>query len=194
MALAAPETYKKIILQRRTKRLNTGPTQSSGPGGVAALKMVLTVTLIRPLKMLFMEPIVGFLSVYIAFNFSVLFGFFGAFPLVFQDVYGFDRGSAGLPWLAVLGGCLLSCVTTIGIDKTIYRKHYLRSLADGRNGAVAPEHRLYAAMLGSLGLPIGLFWFAWTAKKGVHWISPVLAIVPFAWGNLTLFVSIFPIF
>lgn len=44
-------------------------------------------------------------------------------------------------------------------------------------------------MIGSLGLPIGLFWFAWTAKREVHWISPVLAAVPFAWGNLCIFVS-----
>ena len=42
---------------------------------------------------------------------------------------------------------------------------------------------------GSLGLPIGIFWFAWTSRREVHWISPVLAIIPFAWGNLCVFVG-----
>jgi hypothetical protein len=44
-------------------------------------------------------------------------------------------------------------------------------------------------MIGSWGIPVGLFWMAWTADKGVHWIVPVLATVPFAWGNICLFMS-----
>jgi hypothetical protein len=36
---------------------------------------------------------------------------------------------------------------------------------------------------------VGLFWFAWTARHDVHWISPVLAAIPFAWGNLCIFIS-----
>jgi hypothetical protein len=27
-------------------------------------------------------------------------------------------------------------------------------------------------------------WFAWTADKQVHWISPVIAAAPFAWKIL----------
>lgn len=44
-------------------------------------------------------------------------------------------------------------------------------------------------MIGSLGLPIGLFWYAWSARASVSWASPVVAIFPFAWGNLCVFVS-----
>lgn len=43
-------------------------------------------------------------------------------------------------------------------------------------------------MFGSIGIPLGLFWFGWTADKGVHWAVPVVAAIPFAWGNLLLFV------
>ena len=153
---------------------------------------MLTITLIRPVHMIFTEPIVGFFSLYIAFNFAVLFGYFDAFPIVFQGVYGMGRGTSSLPWLAVLVGCCISVITVIVIDKTMYRKRYLESKAQGRNGMVAPEHRLYVSMLGSLGLPIGLFWFGWTSRSDVHWISPTLAAIPFAWGNLCVFVS-FPI-
>jgi hypothetical protein len=32
-------------------------------------------------------------------------------------------------------------------------------------------------------------WFAWTARRSIHWASPVLAAVPFAWGNLCIFLS-----
>ena len=34
-----------------------------------------------------------------------------------------------------------------------------------------------------------LFIFAWTARDHVHWIWPTLAGIPFAWGNLCLFLS-----
>lgn len=34
-----------------------------------------------------------------------------------------------------------------------------------------------------------LFWFAWSARQDVHWIVPVIAGIPFAWGNLLVFVS-----
>lgn len=42
-------------------------------------------------------------------------------------------------------------------------------------------------MIGSAGLPAGLFWFGWTARPDMHWLCPVVAIVPFAWGNFCLF-------
>ena len=182
------ETYKRIILQKRAKALGL-PTPPKGPTGLAAMKVLLTITLIRPIHMIFTEPIVGFTSLYIGFNFSVLFGFFDAFPIVFEGVYGFDIGQAGLPWISVLIGSIFSVVTVIYVDRITFTKEYHKSHKEGKGGLVAPEHRLYAAMMGSFGLPIGLFWFGWTSRRDVHWISPVLAAVPFAWGNLCVFVS-----
>lgn len=188
-SLGMKETYKKFILQKRAKRLGIPPPPKVGPSGLAAIKFLIIVTLFRPIRMLFTEPIVFFFSLYIGFNFSVLFGFFDAFPIVFEGVYHFDNGFSGLTFLGIGFGCCLGVATAIVIDRLRYHKDYLQSRKDGRSGVVAPEHRLYAAMIGSFGLPVGLFWFAWTAREGVHWISPVLATVPFAWGNISIFIS-----
>ncbi|TAQ83895.1 hypothetical protein B7494_g7775 [Chlorociboria aeruginascens] len=187
--LFGSETYKKTILLRRAKKLGLPAPPSPFPTPAAKMKFLLTVTLIRPLHMLVVEPIVGFLSLYIAFNFSVLFSFFAAFPYVFESVYGFNREQSGLVFLAIGVGCLLAVVTVLLCDHFLYQPQYRLSQSEGRNGVVVPEHRLYPAMLGSFGLPISLFWFAWTAKSSVHWASPVVAAVPFAWGNLSIFVS-----
>ena len=73
-SLGMKETYMKIILQKKMTALNGVPPPKTGPSGLTALKFLLTVTLVRPVYMLFAEPIVGFLSVYIGFNFAVLFG------------------------------------------------------------------------------------------------------------------------
>ena len=188
-SLGTKETYKKIILQKRARRMGIPPPAKVGPSGLAAVRFMITVTLFRPVKMLFTEPIVFFFSLYTGFNFSVLFGFFDAFPLVFGNVYHFEPGFTGLTFLGIGFGCCAGAVTAVLINRLWYRKEYLKSHKEGRGGSVAPEHRLYAAMMGSFGLPIGLFWFAWTSRKDIHWISPVLATVPFAWGNLCVFNS-----
>lgn len=36
------------------------------------------------------------------------------------------------------------------------------------------------------------FRFAWSARPSVHWIAPILAGIPFGWGNVCLFVSGLP--
>jgi len=138
--------------------------------------------------MLITEPIVGFLSLYVAFNFAVLFAFFAAFPFVFESVYGFDTEQAGLVFLAIGVGCALAVPTVITCDYYLYQPRFRASKAAGKGGVVAPECRLYPAMMGSVGLPLGLFWFAWTAKRDVSWASPVVAAIPFAWGNLSIFI------
>ena len=38
-------------------------------------------------------------------------------------------------------------------------------------------------------LPISLFWFGWTARRGVHWIVPIIAGFPFGCSMMLLFVG-----
>jgi hypothetical protein len=45
----------------------------------------------------------------------------------------------------------------LGCDWYLYQPRVKASKAQGGNGVVAPEYRLYPAMVGSFGLPIGLF-------------------------------------
>jgi len=190
MALAAwlpvlflEETYLKVIVARRKQKEATAEHQAKPPAATL-LSGVLFITLLRPMKMLLTEPIVAFLSLFIAFNFAVIFMFFSSVPYVFGLVYRFDREDTGLVFLAVGLGCTLAVPTVIILDRVVYQREWRRS-----PGKVAPEHRLWAAMLGAFGIPVGLFWFAWSSKASVHWIVPVLGMVPFAWGNLCIFIS-----
>lgn len=207
------ETYKPIILKRRRKQLGI-PEAPESTDGRGALRKFLTVTLFRPIMMLVTEPIVAFFSLYVAVDFGILFTFFASFPLVYSRVYHFNAGQIGLTFLPIMVGCLIATVTCLLCDSLLYKKHLARintvdpsdenfesDKETSPNSApqlpppmkhVEPEHRLYAAMVGSFGLPIGLFWFAWTAGTGVHWASPALATVVFAWGNLCVFVGSIP--
>ncbi|TQS32492.1 hypothetical protein Golomagni_07189, partial [Golovinomyces magnicellulatus] len=111
--------------------------------------------------------------------------FFAAIPYTMSTVYGFTIEQSGLVFLSVAVGCALGLVTVIVCDV----KYYKPQVANFPVGKVPPEFRLYSAIIGSFGLPIGLFWFAWTAKANISWASPVVAIVMYQWGNLCVFIS-----
>jgi hypothetical protein len=183
------ETYKKTILQKRAKMLGIPPPPNLLPPGLARVKFLLFVTVLRPLRMLATEPIVAYFSMYTAFNFAVLFSFFTAFPIVFEGVYKFNIGEGGLTFLGIGLGCCMATGIFILMDRLTYRKKTLAARAKGDFAHLPPEQRLHSAMLGSFLLPIGLFWFAWTAREDVHWIVPILATVPFAIGNTLVFCS-----
>lgn len=52
---------------------------------------------------------------------------------------------------------------------------------------VPPEYRLLAPCVGGFLLPISLFWFGWTADKGVSWPCPLFAAIFFGMGSYVTF-------
>jgi hypothetical protein len=189
-ALGMRETYKKTIMTKRSKKLGTIPPPA-GPSGLAALKFLLNITFLRPLHMLGTEPIVIAWSLYIGFSFAVVYSFFAAFPYVYSSVYGFDVTENGLTFLSIAVGSLIGSVHVILVDRLQWRKKFVAWKKQGNTEKCPPEYRLYGAMVGSFVLPIGLFWFAWTARPGTHWIVSVVAGIFTAWGNMCIFVRLF---
>ncbi|KAJ5106417.1 hypothetical protein N7456_003092 [Penicillium angulare] len=181
--LMARETFHPVLKRRRAKELGL-PLPTSQPLSSKA-RLFATVALLRPIQMLLTEPIVAFVCLYVACEFATLFCFFAAVPLVFGGVYGFGLEDSGLVFLAIVVGCLLGAVTVLLCDVFLYR----RKAAKLQGQQIPAEFRLYPALIGSIGLPIGLFWFGWTSKASIHWASPTVAIMLFAWGNLCVFVS-----
>jgi MFS family permease len=185
LLLFTSETSKKELLNRRAKA--RGLSQAPKPPLRVALKMLLVITFFRPLKMLLVEPIVAFIALYVAFAFGVLFAFFTAYPFVFENIYGFDIGSTNLPFISIFVGTLVAVLTFFIFDKTLYKK----AMAKCAPGAMpAAEKRLYNCLVGSFGISLGLFWFAWTARTEVHWIVPIIAGLSFGWGMTCLLVSV----
>lgn len=110
-ALFSPETYAKVILKKRA--IKRGLPQPPKPPPKQVLRTLLLVALLRPMHMMFFEPIVGWMSLYTAFAFGILFGFFDAFPYVFGGIYNFDLEQIGLTYLGIIVGELLAVVTYV---------------------------------------------------------------------------------
>jgi MFS family permease len=179
------ETSHKEILRRRA--VKRGISQPPQPSPAAALKMLVQITFLRPVKMLVAEPIVSFMALYTSYAFGVLFALFTAYPYIFMGVYGFTTGETGLAFLGIFIGTLLAVLTFFIFDRTVYQKARSRA-PPGKSPA--PEERLYTSMVGSFGIPISLFGIAWTSRPDIHWIVPVVAGVPFGWGMSSLFVCL----
>lgn len=138
--------------------------------------------------MLFTETIVTLFDLYVALNFGLLNAFFPAFPYVFREVYGLSLVSIGLTFLGQAVGSICGFFIVVAFDRYYYQPRS-RAIKANEKGPkkLAPEQRLWIAMLGAPMLPISLFWFGWTARPSIHWISPVAAEAFFSCGNLLIF-------
>lgn len=116
------ETYKKVILQRRAKKAarQAGTSLPPGPNAWQVAKTFLTATLTRPVHMLVTEPIVALFSLYVAFNFAVLYLFFAAFTYVWTLKYGFDIGQQGLTFIGMGVGVLIGFGLLVLNTKKVY--------------------------------------------------------------------------
>jgi hypothetical protein len=63
-------------------------------------------------------------------------------------------------------------------------------LTDANDGKGLPEYRLPTLFITSWFIPIGLFWYGWSAQAKLHWIMPVLGTVWFGLGVVSSFVAI----
>jgi hypothetical protein len=53
------------------------------------------------------------------------------------------------------------------------------------------EARLYFACVEAILLPIGLFWFGWTARPTIHWVVPSLGIGCAIVGIFSIYLATF---
>ena len=61
----------------------------------------------RPFLLCFTEPILLCTNMYLGLIYAILYTWFEAFPLVFNNLYHFDLGSSGLTFLGLLVGAVI---------------------------------------------------------------------------------------
>lgn len=102
-----------------------------------------------------------------------------------------SRQQAGLVFIAPWLGNLLGVLIYFRILKPQYeaRQHAIL-IQSGGKGRIPPEGRLPGVSLASLFTPIGMFWFALSARPDVHWFVPILSGVPVGVGMTLLQLSL----
>lgn len=182
------ETYGPAILRTRAAKLRkeTGDerwhfTAERAAGETRTPKQIFLMALIRPLRMLFLQPIVTVCALYIATLYGLMYILFTTFTFVYEDQYGFSSVGAGLSFLASGIGMLMGLSIVGNASDRLWR----RAVVVGREKA---ELRLHWLMVGpaSLLVPAGLFIYGWTAYYKVHWIAPMIGSAVMSLGMIII--------
>ncbi|EAU29952.1 hypothetical protein ATEG_09761 [Aspergillus terreus NIH2624] len=150
------ETYAPVILVRKAATLR----RQTRNWGIHAkqdeveveLKELLRNNFGRPIKMLITEPILLLVSLYISFIYGLIYALLGAYPVVFQGVYGMNMGVGGLAFVGLILGELLG-----GVFILMLQGSYARKLAANGDRPI-PEWRLPPAIVGAVAFTGGMFW------------------------------------
>lgn len=180
------ETYEPVLLARRVKELQkeTGnPNLRSKLDPGISQKEFFIRAIVRPCKMLIFSPIVLIFSIYMAVVYGYLYLLFTTLTLVFELDYGFSQGTVGLTFLGIGIGSMLGIVIFGALSDRL-----VKALSKG--GEMKPEYRLPPLIPGSLFIPMGLFWYGWSAQHHLHWIMPIIGTMWVGFGMLATFMPI----
>lgn len=146
-------------------------------------KDVAMMTLVKPITLNFLEPMVFLLNLYTALIYGLLYIWFESFPIVFTEIYSFSLSQEGLAYIGILVGAF------IVLPPFFWYLHRYVEPQSNAAGELKPEKRLPAAFVGAFCIPICLFWFDWSAGR-THWIMPIVGSAWFSIGAFLLFTSV----
>ena len=180
------ESFAPVILERKTRRLRkeTGNSALRSKLSTGNPKEELKLAIVRPIKLLFLTPIVTLTSLYVAITYGILYLLITTFSFVYTSQYHFGEGIVGLSFLPAGIGMMIGVVTFGMVSDMMVKK----SQAAGTE--LKPEIRIKPILTIPCGvaLPIGLFIYGWAADKAVHWIVPMIGVVIFTAGLMGVMV------
>lgn len=182
------ETYAPVILEEKVTRLrkSTGnPALRSKLSTDTTKSALIKRSSVRPLKLLFLSPIVLLLSTYAAVSYGILYLLFTTFTFVFEQTYHFATSIVGLAYIGIGLGFFTGAMLISPASDRILRRKREAGLE------MKPEDRLnyLLTMPGAFCLPAGLFIYGWSADKHTHWIVPIVGTFFAGIGILSSMVS-----
>ena len=170
------ESRPSLLLERRVSALRKSSSNKSlrirNPDAVPNFRTFISTFLIRPLRLLFTEPIVIMLSVMSWVVCSVFWLFAEALLIVYSS-YGFSSRQASLAFIPIGIGLFFGILTRL-------YDHHVLSRRRKHGKILEPEHKLFGFAVAAPTLAISLWWFAWTIPpySHTHWIVSMLALAP----------------
>lgn len=189
--LLMPETYAPLLLRWKAKHLRRvtgdGRFRSEHEIVKATLLSRLRVSMTRPFLM-FTEPIILAMTLYLSVVYIVLFTFLIGWPYIFEYTYGISQGLSNVIFISMFVGLQF----TFLLVPVVYRmtiKQVKEAESRGEGQQFNPEIRLWYAMLGpAVSIPASLFWMGWTASPNISIWSPILAAALFGFGVMGIFI------
>ncbi|PCH34693.1 MFS general substrate transporter [Wolfiporia cocos MD-104 SS10] len=186
-----PETFLPILTVKRAKKLRkeTGDDRYWAPLERQKLNFgaLAKQTLARPFAVLFQEPILIAISLYMSFVYGCLYLLFEAYPIVFTEGHGFNLGITGLTYLPLLAGGGTGVVGYL----IVFNPRYVKAQQKFAPAPVPPEYRLECCMIAAPIFAIGFFWFGWTSYPSISYWAPLMAGFMLGCGLEWIFLALF---
>ncbi|RBA18165.1 hypothetical protein FPRO05_11181 [Fusarium proliferatum] len=189
------ETRSNVLLRRKCFVLNAVPIKTSAGklinfGSAMEERLDIEVSIIWrsfafPLCLLWKEPIVFCMSLWVSFAWAIMYMQFSSIGLVFRSVYGFDNAAVGAVYTATIVGSI------VGIGISLLQEPIIKRVLPHKKPLSTPEQRLLSPGIQSILLPIGLFWFFMTARPDIPWISPCIALGSCSMGIFSIYLAVF---
>lgn len=149
------ETYAPVLLHRKLEASNASKDTTSTVAGAQDATFVskLKVGFARPIRLLFTQPIIICLALYVAYLYGINYLILSSFTTLFTDHYHESTGIAGLNYIAVALGFFIGAQGTARSTDKVYA--YLKARNSGKG---LPEFRILIMIPCAIGAPIGLLW------------------------------------
>jgi hypothetical protein len=117
--------------------------------------------------------------------YGYLYLLFTTYPRIFIGNYGFTEKSIGVVYIGSGVGSFIGLfIMGMVSDKLV------TAMTKRNGGKPKPEYRLPLMMFGAVLIPIGLFIYAWTAEKRVHYMAPIVGTAFVGAGMMATFVRV----
>ncbi|KAJ6160684.1 hypothetical protein N7470_004080 [Penicillium chermesinum] len=181
-----PETYAPIILKRRAAKLRK---ETGNPNIITeqeqyklTLREIVRTSLIRPITMILTEPVLDLMCMYIVLIYSMLYAFFFAYPVIFQELYNYNDGQIGLMFIPILIGAGFALVVTPVMEQNF------KKVCQSRDPT--PEDRLVACLWGAPWIPISFFLLGATSYRHIIWVGPASSGIAFGFGMVLCYYAV----
>ena len=185
--LIVPETHHGTLLKKRAKKLrkDTGDSRyrSFNELQVRKFSEVAKTSLLRPFLLL-SELIVALVTIYMAICYGLLYMFFFAYPVIYQEGKGWSASLTGVMFIPIGVGVIIATIAA-----PYFNKDYNRRAQKYRDRGELPpaELRLIPMMVSCWFVPAGLFAFAWSSYPSVSWAGPCFSGLAAGFGFCCLY-------
>jgi MFS family permease len=167
-AIVMKESYTPALLRQKAKAQNPNLYQKHTPFTrqfYQDLFILLRKNIYRPLHLLAKRPIIQLLSWVYGLDFGIYILMLSTYANLWIERYHESETISSLNYIAIAIG------TTVGAQGGGHLMDYIfRRMRDCPNAIVTPEFRIPYMLPSVLIIPIGLFWYGWSAEHRISWV------------------------
>ncbi|KAF4844989.1 putative MFS-type transporter [Colletotrichum siamense] len=154
-----------------------------------SISHMITISVCRPFRLLFTEPVVFFFALWLSFAWAVLFLTFESIAVVYERVYQMSPFESSPAFSSLIVGGTIATILCIWLESLLHVSQWQGEPADPTYAhsnfwtfmrchfpVDVPESRLYFTCITTLLLPIGLFLFGFLSRPEIHHAVPAVAI------------------